>query len=1273
MSLNYPQSVVAQRPTCSNRPLSDARQLYTNNFYRDEIYTQSSHIRLVRIAIVFALVMQLIIQIIYPRIAIADEAALLATVSFSDTIAVTPTNWSDVVELPKFDPTLGTLTSIEFVLDGAVEGSAKYESLDSSPATILLELKAEIELLRPDNTLIVGVIPGVEETDSATAFDLAIDFDGTSGGTFDNLDGNVTSGPTVLMTPADIAFFTDIAGGGNTITLPVVTDARSSGSGAGNLITQFSTNAGATVTVIYEFDAFTQGIEIEKSTNGQDADDVNGLDVPLIEPGDAVLWEYIVTNTGDAPFPFAEVTVTDDQGVQLTFDPTSDENDDNILSPGESWLYTAQGIADDLTNSGGATVLGCDAQGSANLRNAYENIAMVQARSAVDSDPSHYCNPEPPAPGIVIEKSTNGADADDPNGADVPQVAPGDPITWTYTVTNTGNVPFAVADVAVTDDQGVVPIFDASSDADADGVLSAGESWIYTASDVAPLLGPIDPTVGIVAGCDPAAAGAERSAYRNVATVSVAGLVAEDPSHFCNPPAPGIEIEKSTNGADADVPNGADVPQVAPGDPITWTYVVTNTGNVPFAAADVAVTDDQGVVPIFDASSDADADGVLSAGESWIYVASDVAPLLEPIDPTVGIVAGCDPANAGAERSAYRNVATVSVAGLVAEDPSHFCNPPAPGIVIEKSTNGADADDPNGADVPQVAPGDPITWTYVVTNTGNVPFAAADVAVTDDQGVVPIFDASSDAGADGVLSAGESWIYTASDVAPLLGPIDPTVGIVAGCDPAGAGAERSAYRNVATVSVAGLVAEDPSHFCNPPAPGIVIEKSTNGADADDPNGADVPQVAPGDPITWTYVVTNTGNVPFAAADVAVTDDQGVVPIFDASSDADADGVLSAGESWIYTASDVAPLLGPIDPTVGIVAGCDPAAAGAERSAYRNVATVTADGLTAVDPSHFCNPPAPGIVIEKSTNGADADVPTGPIVEIGSVVTWQYLVQNTGNLSLADVNVIDDNGTPADGADDFAPLFVDGDSDGDGLLDLDELWVYEASGTALAGQYGNWSTVAGTSVDSSGSSGGSVIDSDPSHYFACVETVDFETDVKGNKLTLGQIIDDEWAGYGVRVTTHDPANHPAMIFDTANPTSTDWDLGTPNVDFGGPGIGVGGQMDGGGPNRDPLGQVLIISKDNRPNEPNDDSNGGTIFFTFDTPLPVSALTILDIDQDEPGGTVTAFDAAGSVIVEAPILALGNNSIQTVTLNAADVSRLEVNFVSSGAVAGLQLCP
>ena len=51
-------------------------------------------------------------------------------------------------------------------------------------------------------------------------------------------------------------------------------------------------------------------------------------------------------------------------------------------------------------------------------------------------------------------------------------------------------------------------------------------------------------------------------------------------------------------------------------------------------------------------------------------------------------------------------------------------------IGIEKSTNGVDADDPPGPSVPV---GDPISWTYVVTNLGEVTLSA--ITVTDDQGV----------------------------------------------------------------------------------------------------------------------------------------------------------------------------------------------------------------------------------------------------------------------------------------------------------------------------------------------------------------------------------------------------------------------------------------------------------------------------------------------------------------------------------------------------------
>lgn len=53
---------------------------------------------------------------------------------------------------------------------------------------------------------------------------------------------------------------------------------------------------------------------------------------------------------------------------------------------------------------------------------------------------------------------------------------------------------------------------------------------------------------------------------------------------------PGIDIEKWTNGEDADTPTGPNIPV---GDPVNWEYIITNIGNVPLT--DIVVTDDQGV------------------------------------------------------------------------------------------------------------------------------------------------------------------------------------------------------------------------------------------------------------------------------------------------------------------------------------------------------------------------------------------------------------------------------------------------------------------------------------------------------------------------------------------------------------------------------------------------------------------------------------------------------------------------------------------------------
>ena len=106
---------------------------------------------------------------------------------------------------------------------------------------------------------------------------------------------------------------------------------------------------------------------------------------------------------------------------------------------------------------------------------------------------------------------------------------------------------------------------------------------------------------------------------------------------------------------------------------------------------------------------------------------------------------------------------------------------------------------------------------------------------------------------------------------------------------------------------------------------------------------------------------------------------------------------------------------------------------------------------------------PAIVIEKATNGEDADTPTGPLVPVGGDVTWTYVVTNTGNIVLNEVAVVDDQGVVVQ-----CPKST---------LEPDESMLCTAAiGVAVEGQYANIATVTGKSPDDR-----IVDDSDPSHY------------------------------------------------------------------------------------------------------------------------------------------------------------------------------------------------
>ena len=83
----------------------------------------------------------------------------------------------------------------------------------------------------------------------------------------------------------------------------------------------------------------------------------------------------------------------------------------------------------------------------------------------------------------------------------------------------------------------------------------------------------------------------------------------------------------------------------------------------------------------------------------------------------------------------YANIGTVVGTSIVSEntvtatDPSHYFGV-VPSIAIVKSTNGDDANDPPGPFIPV---GSGVTWTYLVTNTGNSDLT--EITVVDNQGV----------------------------------------------------------------------------------------------------------------------------------------------------------------------------------------------------------------------------------------------------------------------------------------------------------------------------------------------------------------------------------------------------------------------------------------------------------------------------------------------------------------------------------------------------------
>ncbi|MEM7245529.1 MAG: vWA domain-containing protein [Acidobacteriota bacterium] len=99
-----------------------------------------------------------------------------------------------------------------------------------------------------------------------------------------------------------------------------------------------------------------------------------------------------------------------------------------------------------------------------------------------------------------------------------------------------------------------------------------------------------------------------------------------------------------------------------------------------------------------------------------------------------------------------------------------------------------------------------------------------------------------------------------------------------------------------------------------------------------------------------------------------------------------------------------------------------------------------------------------------------------------------------------------------------------------------------------------------------------------------------------------------------------------------------------------------------------GLALVIQEDTSSCVPDDDGFGGTMTLTFDPPVEIGEVVLVDID--ELGTTVIARDAGGSVLASVNAPASADGGTMNVMLDVCGVTELEIEFGGSGALLGLQ---
>ncbi len=171
-----------------------------------------------------------------------------ATMPVLVTFASQKTGWTQTEPLAQFDPSLGTLLSVDIINTPTMQTEFQFENLDSEAGTISGSINGNVTLSVPGLNPLVAQA-SASASFNASAFDGTIDFGGTSG-----YDSGVQteSGTPTSITVSDPTLLQEFEGTGS-LTLSAHAGSTSSASGPGNLLVLHSTSESAQVEVVYHY------------------------------------------------------------------------------------------------------------------------------------------------------------------------------------------------------------------------------------------------------------------------------------------------------------------------------------------------------------------------------------------------------------------------------------------------------------------------------------------------------------------------------------------------------------------------------------------------------------------------------------------------------------------------------------------------------------------------------------------------------------------------------------------------------------------------------------------------------------------------------------------------------------------------------------------------------------------------------------------------------------------------------------------------------------